>query len=908
MHNFNRHFLYTLAAFCAIGSSLHGDEYIFDETFKFRRDESREATSATPPFFFPESNTFNLGSQNVIKYSASEDKISTCVEWNITDTHDSEGVDTNGSRVHVVNGLLILDGHNTYHGGTLVENRGSVCVKSDAALGAAGIPLTLSQGGLTLLNDPHTTIEIQRPIELKKTGADIRVEKLDANVNITGNISGQPIENTILALFKYGPGTLRLSAPNTYAGITVIKEGRLVVASDQNLGTPTAPLIFFGGSFSIDNPSARPTVFTRNIEIGEAVVAEIHVANQGSPAIFNGKVLGPQAKGLTKTGSGTLSLTGINLYTGVTTIKEGTLQVHTQSLPGDVVNEGILNFSQPFAGDYNHKISGNGTLNIIGNSPLTINGDCSQFTGVTNVEVGHLTLNSTIGGDVIIKSGARLSGNAIIKRNLAVNANANITPGIGPLYVMGNYIQEPNTLYLAQFNGLGQSSDISTSGEAFIAGTVTAISADGTYSVTDTYTILEAAGGINGKFDNIIGVSTFAHTPAFFSPILTYSQDKVLLNLKSSIINAATTFNQRKVAVRLDDIVDPTPSQATIINKTIGLPLVAARHALNQMSGQQHSADLLVVEIVNRQFLRRLFDPIRNIVGTAPCTREWYDEENERRCNPCGIEGWFEGSSTRISQKGGSNSIGFTVEGGALTMGAQKQFGGDVTAGAAGSYEYDQIDYHLGGRGFVNNFMGAFYGVYRPSCYYFLSDIAYCYTLNKMRRPIDLGKTTKLKATSFPRISQLTAYAEAGFDYLWQDLLIQPFIGVEVGNFWRNKVSERGAGDLNLSIDRRKRTSTITRLGVHFDAHNLPNDLNVYIDLAWIYRWTARGNNIVNRFDTFGDSMLINGIPLFHSNFEAGLAITREMCDCWDFFAEINSEFWRRSVAYTIVAGFEYKW
>ena len=98
---------------------------------------------------------------------------------------------------------------------------------------------------------------------------------------------------------------------------------------------------------------------------------------------------------LIKSGTGTLTLTGTNIYTGNTTINAGTLQLGnggiTGSITGDVTNNGILAFDRsnelPFAGN----ISGNGRVTQIGIGTTILTGT-NTYAGGTTINAGTLQL------------------------------------------------------------------------------------------------------------------------------------------------------------------------------------------------------------------------------------------------------------------------------------------------------------------------------------------------------------------------------------------------------------------------------------------------------------------------------------------------------------------------------------
>ncbi|MGO4739930.1 autotransporter-associated beta strand repeat-containing protein [Bosea sp. 2KB_26] len=179
-------------------------------------------------------------------------------------------------------------------------------------------------------------------------------------------------------LDKTGAGTLALGGANTYAGNTSITAGTLQIT----------------GTGSI---------------LGSVANSGALVFSPSSDLAFSGNITGTGS--LTKLGASTLTLSGLNSYSGATTISAGTLQMNVganNTLSGAIDNSGALVVNATGAGAglvLSGAVSGTGTLTKTGTGSLQLTAN-NTYTGLTTVSAGTLyvgfgTTTGSIAGDIV---------------------------------------------------------------------------------------------------------------------------------------------------------------------------------------------------------------------------------------------------------------------------------------------------------------------------------------------------------------------------------------------------------------------------------------------------------------------------------------------------------------------------
>jgi len=332
-------------------------------------------------------------------------------------------------------GTLTLSAANTYTGGTNITG-GTLQLGAGGSLANTGA-LTVDGGTFDLGGNSQTT------------GAVVLTSGAINNGNLTGSsydVQSGSIGANLLgtaALSKNGSGTVILSGTNTYSGGTGIDGGTLVVSADNNLGASGSAISLRGGtlqagaSFNLGSTRAVTLVTGPVGSGGSGGTIDTNGYNLGFAGVISG------VGSFTKAGSGTLTLSGSNTYTGATYINAGTLQLGTGgALP---INSGLnVNGGTFDLGGNSQTMSGvllnNGAIN---NGNLTTKKVFIVQSGSIGANLlGTATLGKSSSGTVILSGTNTYTGGTNIGDGiLSVSADNNLGASGGAITFNGGTLQ-----------------------------------------------------------------------------------------------------------------------------------------------------------------------------------------------------------------------------------------------------------------------------------------------------------------------------------------------------------------------------------------------------------------------------------------------------------------------------------
>ena len=429
-----------------------------------------------------------------------------------------------------------------------------------SGIGAAGLDSANLQFYGSTLSYAGSSTATDRGATLNGAGATIEVTNSSATLAWNGTNVGTG------ALIKSGPGTLTLTAENSFSGGTIVNNGTLALSGPSGGATITANnyalgsggvtlyggiLKLFGGKAS--DASAGYGTFSRPINVPAGATASLYAPARytmsstltgGGTLNFDVNYVRGTLSGNWSAFAGVMNVTaytspaefrvantygygGATIYLNdnvvltrsgsATTIEIGALGgssgavvgVGNSSSSGSSYRVGWNNADATFAGQL--QADGANTFTKVGTGTWTLSG-ANSYTGGTVVDGGTLMVNNTSGsgtgtGSVSVNSNAVLAGIGIISGAVTVNAGGILSPGafgIGTLTVNNAVTLAAGSATRIELNKAAGTKDLlDSSGTLAYGGTLIVTNLGGGLTNGDSFKIFDAASYV-GAFSAFI--------------------------------------------------------------------------------------------------------------------------------------------------------------------------------------------------------------------------------------------------------------------------------------------------------------------------------------------------------------------------------------------------------------------
>jgi autotransporter-associated beta strand protein len=718
------------------------------------------------------------------------------------------------------------------------------------------------------------------------------------------------------AVNKTGAGTLVLSASNDFTGNVNIVGGTLSIAATGNLGN-------IANDVFMSNGGTLAVTGTTTLASGRAIFLQgastIDVANSTTTTVQGVIADGASAGSLAKSGAGTLTLSGVNTYTGTTTISGGSLVLSSTgsiAASSGVVNDGSLDISGTTAGAVIKSLSGTGAV-LMGGKTLTLSAAADTFsgtlsgtgglvkqgtgtqvlngsntyTGSTAVQNGALVVgdathaSAAIAGAVTVSSGATVSGFGSVGGLLTNNGTvmAGSSAATGTLTAV-SYVQDAGAAFRTSVASDSSYGKLAVSGTASLPSnakidvnvigspaisnakvlsnviSASTLTSDGTFVVTDNSALYDFLAVKNGNAVDLCTVLA-GHACVPDAPSVSTGVTQAAL--------ASGNFQGLGAAQVLDSFVamtSPTGDLSNVVTALGGLSTQqevsdAVRQTLPLLGGGSAQATNNVLHGMNRIIQSRM-DANRGLSSGD-------DFMGDRQV-------WAKPFGAWATQNSRDGFAGFDSRSQGMVIGADSAVSARTRVGAAFTYARTHVD---GSSGVapqstqVDTYQLAGYGTYNLDA---VTDIDYQVDLGKSdyegNRTINFGGLSRNAKSSFDSWS---AHAGAGLGRLFMvsdAVSIVPAVRLDYTKVRTSGYTESGADSLNLAVD----AANYEELLLSSDAkvsYAVSDKLKLLGSVAAGYDLVGKQAQVTSTFVGGGPAFVTKGVEASRWLVRAGLGV-----------------------------------
>jgi outer membrane autotransporter protein len=516
---------------------------------------------------------------------------------------------------------------------------------------------------------------------------------------------------------------------------------------------------------------------------------------------------------------------------------------------------------------------------LVNGGSLMINGSIASSSTVNG---GLLAVNGAVAGSVIVNAGGMLGGSGQVG---ATTINGAIAPGnlIGTLTINGAFVQNKGSSYDLEISSAGRSDLIRVNGHAQInGGDVQVAAVNGAYHTGETFTILTAANGVDGRYDAVSGI-----IPGYFDTALLYhSNDIQLLIAGSDFRSVATTFNQASVANYLDTIAASASGDlAAVIADLRTLSPAGLQAALNQIGGAQYQSLLTVGRLRSLFEHQVLADQMRaGIDGDAApgsvSVRGQADDlgADDNACRAAVCRSWshFYGLGGAVAGDGNADGFNYSFYG--FQMGADSRISDATRVGLVGGFNHSNVDFQNNGGGAnADGLLVGLYGTQSFGAAYLMAAATYAFNNFSVTRPIAFEGVFR-EADGTPHQNEFNTLIETGRNFQAGAWSVQPFLGLQYLYLNQSGIIETGAGALDLAMNSQNTQALWLMPGIRADRPFYGENWTVTptFHAKWVDDFIGEDRLIAGNLSGAGGSFAVAGAAAGRSYLVTGVAVAAQ--------------------------------
>jgi autotransporter-associated beta strand protein len=618
-------------------------------------------------------------------------------------------------------------------------------------------------------------------------------------------VSGVPVSGSGELIMDLTGTHLLVSSNNTYSGQTILMGGTMVAETTTALSPNSAFIV----NSTLDLNGFNNTIGSLS---GSGIVANngtaaatLTVGNDNNSTTFSGVLEdGTSDTGtlaLVKIGTGTLTLTGLNTYTGTTTVDGGSLFV-------------------------------NGAIA----SPLTV-----------------------------VNPGASLGGTGLIGGNLVNNGIVSPGNPVGTLTISGNYTQNASGTLRINVAGAapGQYGVLSVGGHATLAGGLQLVALNGfKLQVGDRLTFLTAAGGVSGSFSTVVNpfISTLLKIQ-----LNVLADSVQLVAAQGNFVSAACNPNSASVAANLNSAASDPRAAALISyldsQPVQNLCADFTKIAPEQITAV-YNMGVSTAGIQSTNIMRRMDDIHNGSTGFSSAGFSMNGNPptySDGLSGPSGGEGkagpsplspvpenrwgiFVTGLGEFTHVDGTEGAAGFDLQSGGVTFGADYRVCSHFAVGLTGGYAHINADVVNGGNIDVNSGKVGAYATIFGSGFYLDTAVNGSFDGYDSHRSALLGT-----AQGSTDGNELTVLAAVGYDWTRGGLTISPIANFQYTYVSLNGFTETGSlAPLKYPDQSVDSTTTAFGLKSSYDWRIGNVLIKPELSLAWQHEYSETAYSVIS--------------------------------------------------------------
>lgn len=672
-------------------------------------------------------------------------------------------------------------------------------------------------------------------------------------------------------------GSLEFSGASTAGTAAITNNNDMFFVNASTAGTATITnnsSLAFGGTSTAGSATIANTgslTFSGSSSAGSATITNggamlfSHLSNAGSANIINNGILdfvqGATAGNAALINDGIVNFTASTGPAGDRRLSAGSIAgTGSYILGANTLTVGSNNLSTTVSG----VISGTGSLVKTGTGTLTLI-NTNTYTGATIVNAGSLVVNGSIASsNVTVNAGATLGGNGTIGVT-TITSGGTLAPGnsIGTLNVTGNLTFGSGAFYRVEVSPSAADRTNVTGVATLTGATVQVVPLMGRFR-SQTYTILNASGGLSGTFAGLTAIGSFS--PGARNPHLTYDANNVFLVLDPGVIilPAGTNQNQTNVAAGINRVVESGGTPPVAFDALLNMSGAQLSTSLAQASGEVGANTGRSTFAAMNQFFNVLFDPsdshtgspgetaglgasggpLRSFTGLTPSAsggNALQDVSLSAHVAPLvpqwrtwatgyGASNTTAGNAT-VGSHGTSNRILGTA------MGADYRLSPDTRLSVA--FGIGSVSFSTSGglgSGCTNLYQAGIHARHSFGSAYIAAGAAYGWQDVTTDRTVTIAGIDRLQGKFQPQT--FAARGETGYRFATPWLGVTPYVAGQATSYYAPAYAERaisGGGAFALSYTAQTKTNLRTELGVRLDKsfRLAEGQLKLLSRLAW---------------------------------------------------------------------------